>query len=436
MAKTKTDSKIDTRTARAKLSVRPEPYFLAISKGCALGYRKGVKGGAWVARFRDGEGKQQYEALGPADDHRDPDNLTSFSFAQAQERARAYFDRAAREDAGESDLDDGPFTVAQALDDYFAARTARASKGVDADRRSADARIVPALGSVEVGKLTTKKIRDWLSHLAAAPKLVRTKKGADKRATKTLDKDDPDAVRARRATANRILTTLKAALNHAHRERKGVSNEAWSKVQPFGEVDVAVVRYLELDECVRLVNACDTSVRALVQGALATGCRYGELGRMKVNDFEFTDLGGSVMVRVAKGGKPRRVTLSAEGRDVFIALTAGQKGNTHIFRRGNGEAWKPSQQTRSLREASERADIDPAVSFHILRHTHASWLAMNETPIGVIAAQLGHSDTRITEKHYAHLAASYVSDTIRAKMPTFGIAQPSNVVQIKNKKAG
>ena len=38
---------------------------------------------------------------------------------------------------------------------------------------------------------------------------------------------------------------------------------------------------------------------------------------------------------------------------------------------------------------------------------------------GDIAAALGHADTRITEKHYAHLMPNYVADTIRANLPTF-----------------
>jgi hypothetical protein len=41
--------------------------------------------------------------------------------------------------------------------------------------------------------------------------------------------------------------------------------------------------------------------------------------------------------------------------------------------------------------------------------------------MGVIAEQLGHADTRMTEKHYAHLAPSYVADTIRAHFPILGI---------------
>ena len=66
--------------------------------------------------------------------------------------------------------------------------------------------------------------------------------------------------------------------------------------------------------------------------------------------------------------------------------------------------------------------ISPAPSFHIFRHTHTSALAMRGVPMGVIAAQLGHQDTRMTEKHYAHLAPSYVANTIRAHLPILGIA--------------
>ena len=45
-----------------------------------------------------------------------------------------------------------------------------------------------------------------------------------------------------------------------------------------------------------------------------------------------------------------------------------------------------------------------------------SALAMRGVPMGVIAAQLGHSDTRMTERHYAHLSPNYVADTVRAAL--------------------
>jgi integrase len=48
---------------------------------------------------------------------------------------------------------------------------------------------------------------------------------------------------------------------------------------------------------------------------------------------------------------------------------------------------------------------------------------MKGVGLGVIAAQLGHADSRMTEKHYAHLAPSYVADTIRAHFPSLGIGE-------------
>ena len=58
---------------------------------------------------------------------------------------------------------------------------------------------------------------------------------------------------------------------------------------------------------------------------------------------------------------------------------------------------------------------------------------MRGVPMGVIAEQLGHADTRMTEKHYAHLAPSYVADTIRAHFPTLGIAGDSTVTAIPSR---
>lgn len=81
------------------------------------------------------------------------------------------------------------------------------------------------------------------------------------------------------------MTVLKAALNYAFREGKVGADEPWRKVKPFREADSAVVRYLNAQECRRIVNACASEFRSIVQGALVTGCRYGELCRMAVSDF-------------------------------------------------------------------------------------------------------------------------------------------------------
>ncbi len=66
-----------------------------------------------------------------------------------------------------------------------------------------------------------------------------------------------------------------------------------------------------------------------------------------------------------------------------------------------------------------------------MRHSYGSALAMQGVPMGVIAAVLGHADTRMTEKHYAALAPSYVAETIRANLPKLGIVEAGNVTAFR-----
>ena len=56
-----------------------------------------------------------------------------------------------------------------------------------------------------------------------------------------------------------------------------------------------------------------------------------------------------------------------------------------MFLRADGACWDKSQQVRPLEIASDIAKISPPLSFHVLRHTHGSHLAMQGVPFGVIA---------------------------------------------------
>jgi integrase len=82
------------------------------------------------------------------------------------------------------------------------------------------------------------------------------------------------------------------------------------------------------------------------------------------------------------------------------------------------------------------AGIAPPAPFHVLRHTYASRLAMRGTPMPVIAAQLGHADTCMTERHYAHLAPSYVSETARNGLGVLGIASPREEMPLTAARGG
>ena len=88
-----------------------------------------------MARRFIGDGRYSETKMGTADDLQEADGVALRSFSQAQEAARAWWR-----------LADGPYTVAKALDAYFADRERRGSKGLAKDRAAARARILPTLG--------------------------------------------------------------------------------------------------------------------------------------------------------------------------------------------------------------------------------------------------------------------------------------------------
>jgi integrase len=430
MPRTIQNPKINTRSARTRLSLRREPYWTVISEGCALGYRRGLKGGTWVARFRDETGRQHYESLGAADDARDPDNVTVHAFAQAQTKARDFFDRKAREIAGSVELGDRPITVADALTLYQAAYLRRGGKALNRIESAVRTYILPELCAAKVAKLTRRRLEQWQDSIARSPARVRTRKNEPQR-FRAIPASSEDS-RRRRSTANRVLTILKAALNHCRHEGLVSSGDAWQQVKAFREVDSARLRYLSDDEARRLVNACRPDFRILVTAALLTGCRFGELTTAVTEDFNADS--GTLLIRRSKSGKPRRVFLSDEGSRFFAQHSVGKNPGALLFTKANRRPWSASDQQRPILSASLAALTEP-VTFHGLRHTYASRLAMKGVPLPVIAAQLGHSDTRMVEKHYGHLAPNYVADTVRNAFGSLNIVDLGNVVPLPARRA-
>ena len=367
--------------------------------------------GTWVARHYVGGQSYVVEKIGTADDFSDADGTIILSFAQAQDKARTRMVRRAQSANGIA----GPLTVQAAIETYLGSLEAHGKSAVDA-RHRAKAHIYPTLCDVEVTSLRTDMLRQWLAKLAKALPRARTKPGKPQQ-HRAFDGSE-EAIRRRQSSANRTWTILRAALNHAFRDDLVASDAAWRKVKSFKGVDAARVIYLTVEQALRFVNAADSDFRPLVQAALQTGCRYSELARLEVADFNPDS--GTLAIRRSKSGKTRHVVLTDEGVYFFRQLTAGHAGSDTMLRKANGQAWRASHQLRPTAQACMHAKIDPPVSFHALRHTWASHAVMNGVPLLVVAKNLGHADTRMVEKHYGHLAPSYIADAIRAGAPKFG----------------
>jgi integrase len=409
MARSIRSAKLETRTARARLPSRRAPYWMVLVEGRALGYRRGPEGSSWLAKYRGSDGKRHQKRLGSTDDGLDGGATDILSFAEAQKAARAWFDSIDRSQGRRLDR----YTVGQALDDYLAGFT---GKSLEKTRHTIERHIRPALGTIEVAALTTEKLNAFVHELLNKPAVYR----ANRKGERKPRPEGPDAARRRRANANRIATPLKAALNRAYRDGKVGDDSAWRKVKPFANVSAPRIRYFTTTECKALVAAADEHFRPLVQAALLTGARWSELYRMVVRDVDL--MAGTVLFPQTKGGRPRHVHLTDEGLAFFRAHCHGKSLSALVFTNAAGDAFGPSHQIRLMRETCKAAGVEHA-GFHILRHTYGSRLAMAGVPMAVIAEALGHADERITRKHYAHLAPSYIRDAVRAGLGSMGIFQ-------------
>jgi integrase len=166
----------------------------------------------------------------------------------------------------------------------------------------------------------------------------------------------------------------------------------------------------------------------LAKAAILTGARYGELIRLNAGDVDLDS--GTIHIRESKAGKPRFIPLTSEAKQHLAQHIIGTGAGAPVFTRSDGRRWKKSEQARPLAAACRNARIDPPITFHGLRDTFASTLAMSGAPMPVIAAILGHADTRVTERHYAHLAPSYVAQTLRAHFPPILAEDASAGVQL------
>jgi integrase len=222
--------------------------------------------------------------------------------------------------------------------------------------------------------------------------------------------------------------TLRAALNYAWREGRIPRNDAWVRVKPFPETERARSRFLSRDKARRLINACSGRLRDLVKLALLSGARFSELAALNVQDFHAES--GTLHIRTSKSGHPRHIVLNAEGTKFCSELVLGRTSDAALLTKDDGARWERDHQHRPFKEAVLRAKLEAAFTFHQLRHTWASLTIMPGAPLMVVAQNLGHSDTRMVERHYGHLTDSYVAKVIRSTSPKFGGRRRSNIVPI------
>ena len=213
-------------------------------------------------------------------------------------------------------------------------------------------------------------------------------------------------------TVNNTLSLLHKCLVTARRWEiiEAVPEFTWLKVPP------SEWRFLDFEETARFLDAAKAEPLwfAMAHTALKTGLRNGELRALRWDDVDLR--AGKLIVRRAaakqvigtpKSGRSREVALSDE---TIRVLRAHRHLCQLVFCHPDGRMWTQDECDRPLARICRRAGLAP-VSWHVLRHTFASHLAIRGAPLKAIQELLGHSQISTTMR-YAHLTPAAKRDAV------------------------
>jgi integrase len=372
---------LTTRRARLLLPVRGKPYTARVASGIRIGYRRNRTAGAWSVLCSTGEGGTWLKRFAWADDFEDADGKTILDYWQACEAAK----RLARED---DDAEPGarPATVEEAIQAYKRDLAARGQNEVNATSLFPKLKLVPGMASKPVSKFSTRDLLDFRDSLIATGRI-------------------------KRATTNRYMTSLLAALRFAAKTDKRITNAADWKIdslQSDSEPRNVILSTEQAHAVVDAAHALDKAFGLLIAVLAETGTRISQARRLIVEDL----VGDTLMVPPSRKGRGKRyaskrpVSISRRLSAKLRVASAGRASNALLLVDGAGEAWRVGCQAVPFREAAERAGLDPdVVTTYALRHTSIVRHLLDNVPVRLVAALHDTSIAQI-EKCYSR----YISD--------------------------
>jgi len=390
MARSARKAGLETRTARLKLPVARKPMFIRIGPGLSLGYRRNQVAGTWVLRVADGKGGAATRAIGTADDFAEADGTVVLDFWQAQEKAKSV----ARGSEGSEIAK--PLTVKRAAEVYLAVLEAKNPRTARDTSGRLNLHFLPKYGDELVTSLTKSKLEVWLNSLV-------------------VKSTDREAVRRSKDTANRVLSMVKALLNHALRDpgNRIADDHAWRLVKPHKGVAVPRAAHFTAEQARALIDATpDKGFADLLTAAFLTGARYGELIACSVRDFD------PIAKTMSVDGKtgPRTVILQPEAVEFFKGISVNRASEAPLLQREDGGRWSRSHQQRRMALALERSGLDKEATFYALRHSYISRGIEGEVPLNVIADNCGTS-IKMIETTYAKVLAGKRREFIERGAP-------------------
>lgn len=242
------------------------------------------------------------------------------------------------------------------------------------------------------------------------------------------------------ATVNRYMAALSHCLTVAANEWQWLEVNPMPKVAKMKE-SRGRVRFLDDDERARFLAACQESKNPILYPvvvlALSTGMRLSEIMNLSWSDVDFSR--GRILLEETKNGERRAAPLVGKAFELLDSMKKNKvrRIDTNLIfpkrltaieaAKLKANSTKDKQQTKTKPEpvgncsaslrtaflfAVKRAKLEN-FKFHDLRHSAASYLAMNGASLTDIAAVLGHK-TLAMVKRYSHLSDSHVSSVVES----------------------
>ncbi len=278
--------------------------------------------------------------------------------------------------------------------------------------------ILPALGEYPLDAITPDDLRDWIASL-------------DRRGSAP-------------ATIRKALLITKKILDRAVADRRIGHNPAASlEILDAPPVQRKTMRTLTANEVGELVRASGPFYGAMIHTAAATGMRWGEIAGLRTSELDLLrgeiriesqlrEIAGTLTLDAPlKTASSRRiVTIDGGTAEMIGAHLARFPNNEGVaFSTVEGKLLRRSNFARSHFKPAARSIGRGELTFHDLRHTHASLLLAAGEPITNVADRLGHRDAATTLRIYAHAiegtqrsAADRIGSILPAGFPRDGAA--------------
>jgi len=227
------------------------------------------------------------------------------------------------------------------------------------------------------------------------------------------------------ATVDRVRQTISAIFNLAIFHEKCKENPA----ALLKNDNVSVMRrnrknisnnrerYLTREEAILLLKELryrSEKVYLITLIALTTGARAGEILGIKYKDIDYDS--GFITLPNTKNGESRKIKITSTVDELLQSMEQG-KPNELLFQTTTNKRLDKIPKSYTIvanKLFNKDLDTDDAknrVVFHTLRHTFASWLAIDGVPIFTIQKLMGHKDINMTLR-YAKLSPDAGVDAV------------------------